>query len=72
MAISGQGGHDATFRAACQLADRGLGEDQMMEILLTWNETNAKPKWTEAEIRHKVQDALNRSRTTDAAHVPVR
>jgi len=22
VAISGQGGHDATFRAACQLADR--------------------------------------------------
>jgi len=69
VAISGQGGHDATFRAACQLADRGLREDQMMEILLAWNETNAKPKWTEAEIRHKVEDALKRGCMADAAEL---
>ena len=69
VAISGQGGHDATFRAACQLADRGLNEDQMMELLLAWNETNAKPKWTEAEIRHKVLDALKRGCRADAAEL---
>jgi putative DNA primase/helicase len=60
VAISGQGGHDATFRAACQLADRGFAEQQMLQLMLEWNETNAIPKWTEAEIRHKVRDALNR------------
>jgi hypothetical protein len=69
VAISGQGGHDATFRAACQLADRGLREDQMMEILLAWNETNANPKWTEAEIRHKVEDALKRGCMADTAEL---
>lgn len=72
FAVSGQGGHDATFRAACRLADRGLAEDQMMEILLAWNETNATPKWTEVEIRHKVQDALKRGCMADATNVPSR
>jgi hypothetical protein len=28
--------------------------------MLEWNNTNAIPKWTEAEIRHKVEDALKR------------
>lgn len=65
VAISGRGGHDATFRAACKLADRGFTEQQMLQLMLEWNETNAIPKWTEAEIRHKVRDALNRG-TSDA------
>jgi hypothetical protein len=60
VAISGQGGHDATFRVACRLADRGFTEEQMTELMLEWNNTNAIPKWTEAEIRHKVEDALKR------------
>ena len=65
--ISGQGGHDATFRAACQLADRGFAEQQMLQLMLEWNETNAVPKWTEAEIRRKVEDALKRGSTTAAS-----
>jgi hypothetical protein len=69
VAISGQGGHDATFRAACQLADRGLTEDQILELMLQWNETNAKPSWTESEIRHKVEDALKRGRVNAAGHL---
>jgi hypothetical protein len=64
VAISGQGGHNATFRAACKIADMGFSEDQMMQLMLEWNETNAKPKWTEAEIRHKVEDALRRNTVT--------
>jgi hypothetical protein len=60
VAISGRGGHDATFRAACQLADRGFAEQQMLQLMLEWNETNAVPKWSEVEIRHKIHNALNR------------
>lgn len=61
-AISGQGGHNATFRAACKLRDSGLGEAEALAALVEWNETNAQPKWTVKELLHKVDDADNRRR----------
>jgi hypothetical protein len=67
VAVSGQGGHNATFRAACKLAGMGLSEDEMLRLMLQWNESNAIPKWTEAEIRHKVKDALSPRRTVEGA-----
>jgi hypothetical protein len=56
-AVSGDGGHNATFRAACKLRDSGLTARQAFEALNTWNKTNAKPPWTAKELEHKVQDA---------------
>jgi hypothetical protein len=58
-AISGQGGHAATFRAACRLViGFGLDREQALSLLLEWNETHCQPPWSERELKHKVDDAL--------------
>ena len=60
-AVSGKGGHNATFRAACKLRDSGLTAAQAFNALLAWNETNASPPWTSKELAHKVDDAYSQS-----------
>jgi hypothetical protein len=58
-AISGQGGHAATFRTACRLViGFGLDRDQALTMLREWNETHCDPPWTEKELEHKVDDAM--------------
>jgi hypothetical protein len=59
-AVSGQGGHNATYRAACKMADAGLTEEQVLAELIVWNETNAFPKWDWKALQHKARDACNR------------
>lgn len=56
-AVAGQGGHNATFRAACKLRDAGLVEADALAILSEWNETNACPPWSAHELIHKVRSA---------------
>ena len=57
-AVSGQGGHDATFRAACLLAiGFGLDREQSLALLQEWNE-RCQPPWSDHELEHKVDDAL--------------
>jgi len=56
-AVAGDGGHNATFRAACKLRDSGLTADEAFEALVLWNETNASPPWSAKELAHKVEDA---------------
>ncbi|MGL4555392.1 MAG: bifunctional DNA primase/polymerase [Gemmataceae bacterium] len=61
-AISGQRGHDRTFRAACVLARKfGLSFAEAWPLLLEWNE-QCEPPWSEAELRHKLEDALKGAR----------
>lgn len=60
VAVSGQGGHNACYRAACKLADAGLSEDQVFAELWAWNITNAIPPFDEKAIRHKARDSVNR------------
>ena len=60
-AISGEGGHNATFRAACKLRDSGLTEEEALDVLLSWNETNCEPRWTQRELLHKVQSSFRRA-----------
>lgn len=58
-AISGQGGHDATFHAACTLViGFGLERYQALAQLRDWNESHCQPPWTERELEHKVDDAM--------------
>jgi putative DNA primase/helicase len=56
-AVSGERGHDQTFRAACALV---LGFDLPVEdaypLLEEWNE-RCQPPWTEKELLHKLEDA---------------
>lgn len=57
-AVSGKGGHDATFHAACVLAiGFGLGREQTLLLLQEWNDI-CQPPWSDKELAHKVDDAL--------------
>lgn len=56
-AVSGQQGHNHTFRAACKLRDAGLTPEEALCELIEWNATNASPPWTVRELLHKVQSA---------------
>lgn len=56
-AISGQGGHNATFRVACVLViGFALGESEAMTLLGEWN-AGCQPPWSERELQHKIQSA---------------
>jgi hypothetical protein len=56
-AISGQGGHNATFRVASQLVQRfGLSPAEAMPLLLQWNDT-CKPPWSFNQLSKKLNDA---------------
>jgi len=57
-AISGQGGHPTTFRAAVALVRGfGLSRRQAVDVLMTDYNPRCLPQWTEDELRHKVEDA---------------
>ncbi len=56
-AISGQSGHDATYRAACVLVlGFGLPEETAFKLLTEWNAT-CVPPWSEHDLRRKVSEA---------------
>jgi hypothetical protein len=56
-AISGQGGHNATFRAACECFRFGLTESEAWEALNWFNANKCQPAWSEKELRHKIRQA---------------
>lgn len=56
-AVAGNGGHNATFRAACALRDAGLTPEEALAELFVWNHTNADPPWSPRELLHKVKSA---------------
>jgi hypothetical protein len=56
-AISGQAGHNATFRVACVLAlGFALPEPDALNILREYNQT-CQPPWSERELQHKITQA---------------
>lgn len=59
-AISGQRGHDKTFRVACVLTHKfGLSFEQAWPLFKEWNE-QCEPPWSDAELTHKLKDALKK------------
>ena len=57
-AVSGEGGHNRTFRAACVLTHKfGLTFEQAWPLLKEWNE-RCQPPWSDVELVHKLDDAL--------------
>jgi hypothetical protein len=65
-AISGQGGHDATWRVARKLAqDFCLDEAAVFAILCDHYNPRCEPVWSEAELRHKAHEATRRARVTN-------
>lgn len=62
-AISGSGGHNQTFRAACVLVlGFGLSPDDAFPLLADWN-LGCEPPWSEKELRHKLADANKKDGT---------
>lgn len=57
-AISGSGGHNATFRAACVLIHGfALDESDAWDVLCEYNGRQCVPPWSERELRHKLESA---------------
>ena len=57
-AVSGKGGHDATFRVARLIVnDFAVPEEEAWELLEEYNE-GCEPPWSDAELDHKLDDAL--------------
>lgn len=59
VAVSGEGGHNTTYRAACVLRDAGLSESEALAELVTWNETNCIPRWEVKDLLHKVKGVFS-------------
>jgi len=60
-AISGQGGHNATYSAATVLVHGfGLSTEHAFGMLLAHYNLRCQPPWTEKELRHKVEDAAKK------------
>lgn len=56
--VSGSGGHNAAYRAACMFAvGFDLSKDQVFELLEDFN-MKCAPKWSEKELRHKLKQAF--------------
>jgi hypothetical protein len=69
-AIAGQGGHDQTYAVAVALAHGfALSEADSWAILDEYNRTRCQPPWTEAELRHKLSDAVNRAHDKPRGHL---
>ena len=60
-AVSGEGGHNATFRAACAaVVDFGLTVNQARPLLAEYN-ARCLPPWSERELDHKLADAAKKA-----------
>lgn len=56
-AISGQGGHDQTFKTACQLVNGwDLSAEEALAYLQAYNQ-RCEPPWSEKELAHKINSA---------------
>lgn len=59
-AISGSGGHNATFVAAVAMVHGfGLGESVALELLKSNYNPRCQPAWSDKELAHKVSEAKN-------------
>lgn len=57
-AISGSGGHNQTFHAACVLClGFELSENDAYALLAEWNQS-CQPPWSEKELQHKIRSAM--------------
>ena len=68
-AISGQGGHNQTFRVACHLYNGwGLSEAETLRWLARYNE-KCEPAWTLAELKHKASTAAKAKHSKPRGHI---
>jgi hypothetical protein len=71
-AQSGSGGHSATFRAACECVRFGLTDGEAWEALSWYNDNRCSPKWTQSELRHKLNEAQKIAKAGERAGGPYR
>jgi hypothetical protein len=58
-AVSGAGGHNATFTLATSLTHGfNLDEGQAYTIMSNWNR-GCQPPWAERELKHKIRSSIN-------------
>ncbi|MCC7351830.1 MAG: hypothetical protein IT446_14820 [Phycisphaerales bacterium] len=55
--VSGNRGHDAMLRAACECLRFGLADGDAMAVLRWFNGEKADPQWSESELTHKLASA---------------
>ena len=68
-AISGQGGHGATFRVACALVwGFGFTPEEAMPLMMEYNAT-CSPPWSQADLWHKLRSALSTNHTMPRGHL---
>lgn len=58
-ANSGAGGHNATLNAALACKRFGLTGADMWEAMQWWNDNRCTPRWSEKELRHKVDSVAD-------------
>jgi len=62
-AVSGQNGHTTTFVSALKIVRFVRGDrDLAWQLLLYYNATKCDPEWSERELRHKWEDALEKAK----------
>jgi len=64
-AISGQGGHSQTMRAACAIVRFGIPNNGTAWQLLNEYNARCQPPWSEKELRHKLDNAYDNETRTD-------
>ena len=69
-AIQNSGGDATTYELACEGKSYGLSEDACFEIMLDVFNPRCEPEWTADELREKVSNAYNYSRSSAGALHP--
>lgn len=64
-AVSGQGGHDATFGAFCYFRKHCRTEKEWEELCSEYNTKKCSPPWNKVELEHKIKDARAREKLGD-------
>jgi len=56
-AVSGAGGHNATFAVACETVRFGLDDVDALSVLNWYNSSRCTPPWSSRELAHKLTSA---------------
>jgi hypothetical protein len=68
-AVSGGGGHDATFAVACALVHGfSLGESEAMSLMQEYN-SRCAPPWSERELAYKLRSAAGSSSSKGSGYL---
>lgn len=70
-AVSGESGHNTTYRVACKLVHGfHLSDSDAMRLMAVWN-SKCEPPWSDSELEHKIADARAKGTAADADQWPL-